>query len=114
MKKAFYLLALIAIPALASAQDTDKEKEAAKPKLVTECMDGFKDQATTEELKAAFKDFCTCQVDGLLKEFSLKEVEELKNMETADQAKQQEIAAKVMPIIMPCMEELQKKMGAGQ
>ena len=113
MKKVIYLLALIAAPVLASAQDTDKDKEAAKTKMVTECMDNFKEQATTDEAKAVFQDFCSCQAEGLIKQFSLKEIEEFENSENADQAKQQEIQAKVMPVIMPCMEELQKKMGAG-
>lgn len=114
MKKVIYLLALIAIPAFANAQDTDKDKAAARTRMITECMNDVKDQTTTDELKAAFQDYCTCQTEGMLKQFSLKEIAEFENLENADAAKQQEASAKIMPVLMPCMEELQKKLGAGQ
>lgn len=113
MKKVIYLLALIAAPVLASAQDTDKDKEAAKTKMIAECMNDLKEQTTTDELKVVFQDFCTCQTENMLKQFSLKEIDEISNAKDAEPAKQQEIQAKVMPVIMPCVEELQKKMGAG-
>jgi len=115
MKKVLYLLALAAIPAISQAQDAKTVKEEDKQRLIAKCVEDAKDIATTDELKAAFKDYCTCQTENLLKELSVDEVEHLnENMEKADEATQQAMAQKMMPLIMPCMEELQSKMAASQ
>jgi len=115
MKKVLYLLALVAIPAFSQAQDTKTVNEEDKQRIIAKCMEEAKEIATTDALKSAFKDFCTCQTESLLKELSVDELEHLnENMEKADEATQQAMAQKVMPLIMPCMEELQSKMAASQ
>ena len=114
MKKAIYVMALLAIPAFANAQSDDKAKSAKQADMVAQCLEMTKEQATTDAAKAAFKDFCSCQAEAMVKNLTLAEIDEIEKIESADQATQQKLAAKVQPLMMPCMEELQKKMGAGQ
>lgn len=113
MKKALYLLAFAAIPVFAHAQEKAKVDDATKQKLINNCIDQAKAAATTDEAKAAIKDFCTCSTENMLKELTPEEIENM-DKQGGDQAKQQELLQKVMPLIQPCLEEFQKKMGAGQ
>ncbi len=111
MKKAFYLLALLAIPAIAQAQNNNTVKEEDKQRIIAKCVEDGKEMATTDDMKTALKNYCTCQTENLLKVMSVEEVEHWgENMEKADEATQQAMAEKAMPLIMPCLEELQSKM----
>lgn len=114
MKKALYLLALAALPVFAHAQDASKNKEADKQKITAKCMEDAKDQlaGASEAQQATFKEFCSCMGENLSKEYTYEQYEALeKDMDGADDAKKQEVSQKLLPLIMPCMEEMQKKMG---
>lgn len=114
MKKAIYVMALLAIPAFANAQGDDKAKSAKQAQIIAECIENTKEEATTDAAKAAFKDYCSCQAEAMVNNMTMAEIDEADNIESADEATKQKISAKVLPLLMPCMEELQKKMGGGQ
>lgn len=107
-------MALLAVPAFAIAQSDDKAKEAKRAEMLAECQAMVKEQATSEAAAAAFTDFCTCQTDNILKNLTMDEIAQLEKLESADEATKQKMTAKVQPLLMPCFEELQKKMGGGQ
>ena len=85
-------------------------RDADKAKFVQTCMDqGGKE--VTGTMKEHFRDYCECSAEKVYDKYSQKEVEEME----ADAKKAgngEAMLAKLMPLVQPCLDDLQKKTSA--
>ncbi len=109
MKK--ILLALAVVGFSASFANAQEVKENPKLKAdIAKCIDKVKEQmGDLGDKEDAVKNYCTCQTEGLMKALTEDEYNNLEKY-MQDPEKQSALQEKLMPVIMPCLEELQKVM----
>lgn len=107
MKKVIYSVGLVAVAAMASCSGAIDS--LFKANFVKEC--NAASASMDEKGKASFDKYCNCAADKVLAGMSK---EELKEIEKNPTAMSPEIEAKFMNVIKPCLDDLEKEMGAAQ
>ncbi len=97
-------VALLLLPfVLTSCSD---KKKKMKAEVVKECVDGGEKQFSDPKIRGFFHEYCECSGEKIVEKISDEEFKAMKSKSDA------ETQAKLMPIIQPCLDELQKKMAA--
>ncbi len=105
MKTSFRILAA-ALPALAFASCGPSDAKL-KEEFNKGCMQQSASVGTDPAMQQAYKDFCDCSGDKIIKGLSRDELEQMGKGEN-----QAAIMAKATPLIQACTDELTRKMGA--
>lgn len=87
-----------------TANDEKTKIAAAKKEFVNSCMEEAVSEDEPEQVRAVFKEFCTCAADNVFKQFDLATLEKL---EAGDE---DEMVRTVQPYMQPCMDELERKL----
>ncbi len=77
--------------------------------LAKECIETGDKQFSDSKVKAYFHQYCECSSEKMSEQISREEFTKMKE-EGNDAALQ----AKIMPIVQPCLDEMEKKMNAGK
>ncbi len=77
--------------------------------LAKECIETGNKQFADSKVKAYFHQYCECSSEKMSDQISQEEFNKMK--EAGNDAALQ---AKIMPIVQPCLDELQGKMNAGK
>ncbi len=109
MKRITIALASLALCTLAFTS-CKPSKAQLKKEIVKECNEGAAKQFTDPKLVGFMKDYCECSGEKAADKLSTQEFEEINKMKK--EGREQEMQAKLMPIIQPCLNELQAKMQA--
>jgi hypothetical protein len=83
------------------------EKTALRKMIVSECITSGIPQFQNPEAQARLREYCECSAEQISEKISRKEFMKMK--EGGDEA---EMKAKLLPIIQPCVEEMQHKIPA--
>ena len=106
MKKLFLPMAFAAaLFSLASCKDNREEE---KKKFVNTCMDQGGNQMADPKMKEYFNEYCECSAEKVLDKYSQKEIEEME-ADAKKTGSQEAMMANLMPVVQPCLDELQKK-----
>lgn len=107
--KNIFLVAAIAAAGLSLASCKGGNREKDKADFVKTCMDQGGNQMAGV-MKDYFEDYCECSADKVLDKYSAKEIKDMEaDARTQGQAGQEAMMAKLMPVVKPCLDELQKK-----
>lgn len=105
MKKILFPMAFAA--ALFSLASCNGNREKEKAKFVTTCMEQGGNQMTGA-MKGYFQEYCECSAEKVLDKYSQKEIDEME-ADAKKTGSQDAMMAKLMPIVQPCLDDLQKK-----
>lgn len=105
MKKILLPMAFAA--AALSLASCKGNRDADKAKFVKTCMDQGGNQMTGA-MKGYFEDYCQCSAEKVLDKYSQKEIDEME-ADAKKTGNQEAMMAKLMPVVQPCLDELQKK-----
>ena len=86
-------------------------KADLKKTVVKDCTEGAAKQFTDAKLLGYMKDYCECSGDKISEKLSEKDYMDIKKMEK--DGREAEMQTKLLPIIQPCLNEMQTKMQAG-
>lgn len=75
--------------------------------LTRECIESGAKQFSNQVVQARFRDYCKCSGEKIAEQFTKDEFMKMK--ERQDEA---EMRAKLLPIIQPCIVEMEEKIGS--
>lgn len=106
MKKLFLPMAFAAaVFSLASCKGNNSED---KKKFVNTCMEQGGNAVADPKMKEYFNEYCECSAEKVLDKYSQKEIDEME-AEAKKTGSGEAMMAKLMPIVQPCLDELQEK-----
>ena len=77
-----------------------------------ECLSGTEKQFTDPKMRGIMNEYCSCSAEKVANTFSDAEIATFDKMKR--EGNEAAIQAKMMPVIQPCLDELQQKvMAAG-
>jgi hypothetical protein len=85
---------------------TDKKKKL-KDQVTKECIEGGDKQFTDPKIREYFHEYCKCSGEKTSEKLSSDQWKEFDKMKK--EGREAEMQAKLMPVIQPCLDELQKK-----
>ena len=105
-------LAVTALSLCALMTACAPSKSKLKEAVTKECITGGDKQFTDPKIRGYFHDYCECSGEKTSEKLSNDEWKEFNKMKK--EGRDAEMQAKLMPIIQPCLDELQKKMSDGK
>lgn len=105
MKNVVKAFSLIAILALGSCQPS---KDSLKKDFIKGCVEAGDAKMDDAQMRQAFHEYCECAGEMIVQKMSVKEIVEMNNRRKEGHA--EEVEAKFMPVIRPCLLDLEKKM----
>ena len=106
MNKLGFTISLLLLCAFTLTSCTDKKKKL-KDQVTKECIEGGDKQFTDPKIRGYFHEYCECSGERTSEKISGSEWKEFDKMKK--EGREAEMQAKLMPVIQPCLDELQKK-----
>lgn len=106
MKKILLPVAFAA--AVFSLASCKGNREADKKKFVNTCMEQGGNAMADPKMKEYFNEYCECSAEKVLDKYSQKEIDEME-ADAKKTGNQEAMMAKLMPVVQPCLDDLQKK-----
>jgi hypothetical protein len=106
MNKLVLTFSVLLLCAFALSSCSDRKKNL-KAKVTKECIEGGDKQFTDSTMRKYFHEYCECSGEKTSEKLSAEEWKEFEKMKK--DGREGEIQAKLMPVIQPCLDELQKR-----
>lgn len=101
-------LGVLAVCLLLFTSCTDKKKQF-RDQLAKECIETGQKQFSDPAVKKQFRDYCNCSAAKIADKVTKEEFEKMKA-----EGRQADMQATIMPIVEPCLNELEQKMGGAK